>query len=161
MIKALVFSFFLGSLTALAQTNNDVEKATDKILFEDKEITEKWLTEKHIPALGIGYIKDGKMAQISVFGNLEKDKPAPKNTIWNVASLTKPITANVTLRLVSEGKWDLDEPIYTYWTDPDIANDPRSKLLTTRHILFVQLSSNNPIRIICNNSIYAQIDNRL
>jgi CubicO group peptidase (beta-lactamase class C family) len=135
MIKALVFSFFFGSLTAIAQTNNDAEKATNKILFEDKEITEKWLAEKHIPALGIGYIKDGKMAQISVFGNLEKGKPAPKNTIWNVASLTKPITANVTLRLVSEGKWDLDEPIYTYWIDPDIANDPRHKLLTTRHIL--------------------------
>jgi CubicO group peptidase (beta-lactamase class C family) len=104
-------------------------------LFEDKEITEKWLAEKHIPALGIGVIKDGKMSQMSVFGALEKGRPAPKNTIWNVASLTKPITANVTLRLVSEGKWDLDEPIFHYWTDPDIAKDPRSKLLTTRHIL--------------------------
>jgi CubicO group peptidase (beta-lactamase class C family) len=107
----------------------------NKTLFEDKEITEKWLAEKHIPALGIGYIKDGKMAQISVFGNLEKGRPAPKNTIWNVASLTKPITANVALRLASEGKWDLDEPVYKYWTDPDIAKDPRHKLLTTRLIL--------------------------
>jgi CubicO group peptidase (beta-lactamase class C family) len=111
------------------------EIISNETLFEDKQITEKWLAEKHIPALGIGYIKDGKMAQISVFGNLEKGKPAPKNTIWNVASLTKPITANVALRLASEGKWDLDEPLYKYWTDPDIAKDPRSKLLTTRHIL--------------------------
>jgi CubicO group peptidase (beta-lactamase class C family) len=55
--------------------------------------------------------------------------------VFNVASLTKPITALVTLKLVSLGKWQLDEPVFKYWTDPDIANDPRSKLLTTRHIL--------------------------
>jgi CubicO group peptidase (beta-lactamase class C family) len=134
IVKRIV-SYTHGAVNKLYNDPNIPGKATNKILFEDKEITEKWLAEKHIPALGIGYIKDGKMAQISVFGNLEKGKPAPKNTIWNVASLTKPITANVTLRLVSEGKWDLDEPLYKYWTDPDIANDPRHKLLTTRHIL--------------------------
>ncbi|MNF90824.1 D-alanyl-D-alanine carboxypeptidase precursor [compost metagenome] len=33
------------------------------------------------------------------------------------------------------GKWNLDEPVYRYWTDPDIANDPRNKKLTTRFIL--------------------------
>lgn len=130
----------LWKLNKCLSFNHETPKITpeltpNKILFEDKEITEKWLIEKHIPALGIGVIKDGKMAQISVFGELEKGKPAPKNTIWNVASLTKPITANVTLRLVSEGKWDLDEPLFHYWTDPDIAKDPRHKLLTTRHVL--------------------------
>lgn len=104
-------------------------------LFKEKEVTEKWLKEKNIPALGIGYIKDGKIEQVSVFGDLEKGQPAPKNTIWNVASLTKPITAILTLKLVNSGKWDLDEPLYKYWTDPDIANDPRAKKLTTRHVL--------------------------
>lgn len=28
----------------------------------------------------------------------------------------------VTLKLVSEGKWDLDEPVANHWIDPDIAN---------------------------------------
>jgi CubicO group peptidase (beta-lactamase class C family) len=41
----------------------------------------------------------------------------------------------VALKLVSSGKWDLDEPIYKYWTDPDIANNPLNKKLTTRIIL--------------------------
>jgi len=41
----------------------------------------------------------------------------------------------VALKLVSLGKWDLDEPINKYWTDPDVADDPRSKKLTTRYIL--------------------------
>ncbi|MBL7816960.1 MAG: beta-lactamase family protein [Saprospiraceae bacterium] len=104
-------------------------------IFKDKTITEKWLAEKNIPALGIGYIKNGKIEQISVFGNLEKGIPAPTNTIWNVASLTKPLTALTTLKLVNMGKWDLDEPLFHYWIDPDIANDPRHKKLTTRLVL--------------------------
>jgi CubicO group peptidase (beta-lactamase class C family) len=39
------------------------------------------------------------------------------------------------LMLVSQQKWRLDEPLYYYWIDPDVANDERHKKLTTRHIL--------------------------
>ena len=41
----------------------------------------------------------------------------------------------LTLKLVEEGKWKLDEPLFQYWVDPDIANDIRHKKLTTRHVL--------------------------
>lgn len=120
----------------LSYDHKDFEKPfNEEILFIDKNETERWLKQKHIPALGIGIIKDGKIEQISVFGELQTNKPAPINTIWNVASMTKPITAIVALKLINARKWDLDEPIYKYYTDPDIANDPRAKLLTTRIIL--------------------------
>jgi len=107
----------------------------NEILFRDKSITEKWLKQKNIPALGIGYIEDGVIKQVSVFGELEKGKIAPENTIWNVASLTKPIITMLTLKLANNGDWSLDEPIYHYWIDPDVKNDDRHKILTTRHIL--------------------------
>jgi CubicO group peptidase (beta-lactamase class C family) len=120
----------------LSYDHKDFEKPYDKeLLFTDKTETERWLKQKQIPALGIGFIKEGKIVQISVFGELQANKAAPINTIWNVASMTKPITALVTLKLINAGKWDLDEPVYKYYTDPDIANDPRTKLLTTRIIL--------------------------
>lgn len=120
----------------LSYDHKDFEKPIDEnLLFTDKNETERWLKQKHIPAVGIGYINDGKILQFSVFGELEKNKPAPVNTIWNVASMTKPITALVTLKLVDAGKWSLDEPIYKYYIDPDVINDPRVKKLTTRFIL--------------------------
>jgi CubicO group peptidase (beta-lactamase class C family) len=120
----------------LSYNHKDFEKPfNQELLFTDKIETERWLKQKHIPALGIGFIKDGKIKQISVFGELQANKPAPINTIWNVASMTKPITAIIALTLINAGKWDLDEPIYYYYTDNDVLNDPRSKLLTTRFIL--------------------------
>lgn len=102
---------------------------------ENKSELEKWLKENNIPILGLGIIDNGKLSQIQVLGDIKPNQKAPYNTIFNVASLTKPITAVVALKLVSQGKWNLDEPLNDYWTDSYIKNDTRTKLLTTRHIL--------------------------
>jgi CubicO group peptidase (beta-lactamase class C family) len=111
------------------------EPIVEALLFTDKDETYRWLKKMHIPALGIGFIEQGEIKQISVFGELERDDPAPINTIWNVASLAKPITAMVTLKLIEKGKLKLDEPLCRYYTDPDIVADPNVKKLTPRIIL--------------------------
>lgn len=113
----------------------DENKKTEKSVFDNETEIEKWLKENKVPTLGIGIIENGKLQQVKVFGEISKGISAPYNTIFNVASLTKPVTALVALKLVSLGRWNLDEPIYKYWTDPDIANDPRNKKLTTRIVL--------------------------
>lgn len=128
----------------LSYDHKDFEKPfNQELLFIDKNETERWLKQKHIPALGIGFITDGKIEQISVFGELQSNQPAPINTIWNVASLTKPIVTMLTMKLVSNGDWDLDEPLYHYWIDPDVKKDKRHKLLTSRHILSHQTGFSN------------------
>lgn len=88
-----------------------------------------------IPALGIGVIEQGKIKTSKVLGELKASAPAPANTLFQVASLTKPIVEMTVLRLVTKKLWSLDEPLFHYWTDPDVANDPRNKVLTTRHVL--------------------------
>lgn len=108
---------------------------TKSSLFDNDLEIDKWLKQNNVPTLGIGVINKGKLQQIKVFGELKKGVTAPYNTIWNVASLTKPVTAIVALKLASSGKLNLDEPLYKYWTDPDIANDTNTKLLTARIIL--------------------------
>lgn len=113
----------------------DQIQKTENSIFDNDNETEKWLKENKVPTLGIGIIGNGKLKQVKIFGEITKGVSAPYNTIFNVASLTKPVTAVVALKLVSLGKWNLDEPLYKYWTDPDIANDPRNKKLTTRLVL--------------------------
>ena len=107
----------------------------ESTIFDNDTEIEKWLLANKVPTLGIGVIKGGKLQQVKVFGEITKDKIAPYNTIFNVASLTKPVTAIVTLQLVSLGKWNLDEPIFNYWIDPDVSKDKNCKMLTSRHIL--------------------------
>jgi CubicO group peptidase (beta-lactamase class C family) len=119
------------------------EPINQELLFTDKDETERWLKQKNIPALGIGYIEDGKIKQTNVFGDLEKGRKAPKNTIWNVASLTKPITAIVALKLIDKGELSLDEPVYKSYIDSDLKDDIRVRKLTPRIILSHQTGFSN------------------
>lgn len=96
---------------------------------------EQLLKSNNIPTLGLGIIEDGKLTEIKVYGKLNDKISASYNSLFNVASLTKPVTAITVLRLVSLGKWNLDEPLDKYFVDPDISKDPRHKKLTTRLIL--------------------------
>jgi len=132
MTKTIYFSLFF-SILLFIKSNAQTEK-TDPV-FNNNVLIENWLKESHIRTLGLGIIKNGTLKQIQVFGEIKDGTSAPYNTIFNVASLTKPITAMVALQLISSGKLNLDEPVYKYWTDPDIAKDPRSKKLTPRIIL--------------------------
>jgi CubicO group peptidase (beta-lactamase class C family) len=99
------------------------------------EALQKLLIDNKIPALGLGVIRGGKLAEIKVYGELKKGETAPFDTIFNVASLTKPVVALVALKLASAGKFDLDEPLANYWIDPDIERDARHKKLTARLVL--------------------------
>lgn len=116
----------------LKETEDTID---EKLLFINRKETEKWLIKNKIPALGIGYIREGKIEEVKVYGELRKGRPADEKAIFTIASLTKPITAMTVLKLVNLGKWNLDDPIYKYWFDADVANDPRLKKLTTRFIL--------------------------
>ncbi|WP_126651718.1 serine hydrolase [Chryseobacterium aureum] len=112
------------------------KQTTDhETMFDNDQSMQSWLNENNIPALGLGIIEGGKLQQVKVFGETKKGFSAPRNACFNVASLTKPVTAMVALHLVSLGKWKLDEPLDAYWTDPDLISDPRHKKLTTRMIL--------------------------
>ena len=90
---------------------------------------------KVAPTLGVGVIEDGKLKEVKVFGELRKGVLAPLNTIFGVASLTKPITALLALLLVNAGQWDLDEPLSNYWVDPDVKDDPKLRKVTARLVL--------------------------
>jgi len=115
-----------------------------------KNITER-MSEYDVPALGIGIIENGEISYLNVFGELQEGITAPDNTIFNVASITKTVITMLTLNLVEAGMWDLDEPLFHYWIDPDVANDSLHKKLTTYHVLthqtgFVNWRWNHPTK---------------
>jgi CubicO group peptidase (beta-lactamase class C family) len=123
-------------LAAFHSTFSQTIKPTTVDLAFERKIPD-WLKETNVPALAIGIIEDGRLKSTKVFGVLKngQSSPAPPNTIFQVASLTKPVVEILALKLVSEGKWKLDEPLSNYWIDPDVQNDPRHKKLTTRLVI--------------------------
>ena len=133
----LLFSISITSSNNIfAQNDSLVSKTFEKNL-------EILMIEKGVPALGVGIIEDGVLRQVKVYGELSRNTPAPYNAIFNVASLSKPISTLLVLQLVSKGEWDLDEPLFHYWVDPDVIDDPLHKKLTTRHVLTHQTGFDN------------------
>ena len=119
-----------------AQESSSISLGSDEHILS-------YLKEYNVPAVGIGIIEDGELKSVKVFGEIRKGEPAPPNTIFNIASQTKPVIAMLTLKLVESGQWDLDEPLCNNWIDPDVVNDPMHKKLTTRHVLSHQSGFKN------------------
>lgn len=100
-----------------------------------KEEMKQMIIDQKVPAVALGIIDDGKITHFMAEGKNHLNLPVNKQTIFDVASLTKTITTLVTLKLVESGAWNIDTPLHSYWIDPDVKEDERHKKLTTRHIL--------------------------
>jgi len=95
-----------------------------------------WIRVFNATGVSIAYIEHGKIAWTAYYGEQVPGGPAAnEKTLYDVASLTKPITAEVIVRLASEGKLALDGSMAPDWIDPDIKDNPWSKLLTLRMCL--------------------------
>ncbi|HEY7809844.1 MAG TPA: serine hydrolase domain-containing protein [Allosphingosinicella sp.] len=90
------------------------------------------LAKHKVPSVSVAHIEQGRIVLAASYGQQSAGVPATTDTLYNVASLTKPVSAETVLRLAAKGKLSLDEPMYTHWTDPDLTADPRHKLLTPR-----------------------------
>jgi CubicO group peptidase (beta-lactamase class C family) len=88
-----------------------------------------------VPSVSYAQIRGGAIVKTEAFGEQSAGVPATIATLYNIASLTKPLTAEIVLRLASKGTFSLDAPLYPDFVDPDIAADPRSKMLTLRMAL--------------------------
>ncbi len=84
---------------------------------------------------GVAWLKDGVLAYEGTAGTQLNGEDASLDTRFRLASITKSVTTMVALDMVRTGDWDLDRPLAHSWMDPDIAEDPRSRLLTTRMVL--------------------------
>ena len=85
-----------------------------------------------VASASVALIEHGRVVLERAYGQQSAGVPATPATLFNLASVTKPVTAEVLLRLVSRGRLSLDEPPSTHWIDPDVAADPRHEQLTLR-----------------------------
>jgi CubicO group peptidase (beta-lactamase class C family) len=90
-----------------------------------------------IPGVSLALIKDGKVVYHKVYGvkNSITKVPVNDSTLFEAASITKPVFAYAVQRLAERGVIDLDKPLYQYLPFKDIDYDERYKVITARHVL--------------------------
>lgn len=142
---AIITCFFLLQASPLNSLGQPAAKKNNLIISAEALSNQiaKWQQELNVPNVTVGIINNGKIEYAKVYGNDVAGKPAPANMMFEVASVTKVVFTTLVLKLVEAKQWDLDEPLYHYYTDPDVAADANSKLLTARHVLTQQSGFDN------------------
>ncbi|WP_338876414.1 serine hydrolase domain-containing protein [Spirosoma sp. SC4-14] len=102
----------------------------------DQRVTQL-MDSAHVPGLSMALIQKGKLVYSKGYGLRKQNSPqiVTPNTVFEAASLTKPVFAYAVLQLVEEGKLDLDKPLCEYLPYPDVDSDERYKKITARLVL--------------------------
>lgn len=90
-----------------------------------------------IPGVSIAIIEKGELSYHQSYGikNYFTQEEVGEATIFEAASITKPVFAFAVCSLAERGIIDLDKPLYQYLPFEEIAYDDRYKLITARHVL--------------------------
>lgn len=135
----LTISLFVIFLVLSDKGYSQIKRADGSNLTTEQvdSFLNKQIDSLGIIGISIAVINDGKIVYYRVKGvkdivNCEK---VDTNTLFEAASMTKPIFAYTVIKLAERGEIDLDRQLYSYLTYEDIEYDPRHKLVTARMVL--------------------------
>jgi len=92
---------------------------------------------KHkVPGVVLGILKKNKV-QTSGFGITNVDNPleVTDETLFQIGSITKTFTGTLAMKLVEQGKLDLDATVRTYLPDFKVVDEETSQTVTIRHLM--------------------------
>ena len=90
-----------------------------------------------VPGLSAAMVGNGQTYWLHGFGvtNATSSEPVTPDTVFEAASLSKPVFAYAVLKLVDQGKLSLDTPLTAYLSKPYIEGDDRLAKITARFVL--------------------------
>jgi len=136
---------FLGSATAAITAGVGVycprAAAVPALPSFDREMA-VFMEPRGIPGGALAVVKDGRLVYAKGYGFADRERKiaATPETLFRIASISKPITGVAVMRLVQEGKLKLEDKAFDYIDlKPVVAfgkkPDPRLKTITIRQLL--------------------------
>jgi len=121
----------LTLLSALAAGQQPELSATTRAQLEST--ISKFMSSNSIPGLSVAVVLNGQHVWSEGFGfaDLENNVPVASETLFRLASVSKPITAAAAMQLWERNQLDLDAPVQRYCS----AFPQKEFLITTRQLL--------------------------
>jgi CubicO group peptidase (beta-lactamase class C family) len=100
------------------------------------DVVEHYRQKSQIPGIAVGTLIDGDFRG-SGYGvvSLETQYPTRVDTLFQIGSNTKVMTATVVMQLVEQGKLQLDTPIVEYLPELELSDKDALEQITMRHLL--------------------------
>lgn len=95
------------------------------------------MSQHRVPGVGVVGIEGGRIAWKKYAGVREEGQSAlvDEDTVFEAASMTKPLAAHAALKLVEQGRLDLDTPLSSYLPEPYLKDEPDHLKITARMVL--------------------------
>ncbi len=136
------------STSGFAPNQGEVPKLDGQSTTSNEQLTKKLkaiVAAQKITGLSVVVIKNRVIIYRNSFGvkNATTNEPFTDTTVSYAASLTKPLFSYLFLKLVDQGIFELDKPVYEYLKNPiatyekwkDLDKEPDFKMITPRMLL--------------------------
>ncbi|HEX8139848.1 MAG TPA: serine hydrolase [Pyrinomonadaceae bacterium] len=106
-------------------------------LAQLERVIPQLMKDGEVPGLSIALVRDGKLVWQRGFGvkSALTNEAVTNDTVFEAASLSKPLFAYAVLRMVDRGLIDLDAPLTKYLPGPYVEGDARLNQITARMVL--------------------------
>lgn len=131
-------------ITAENGTTNDfgLELSVQVDLSTVEDAVKTFMNKYQVPGMSVAITKDERLVYAKGYGVADKDKGTPitNNSLFRIASVSKTITGITAMKLVDDGKLDLDRKVFgtggilgiTYGNKP---YSQHLEQITVRHVL--------------------------
>jgi len=116
---------------------NDASAPVRQVTQDLRDYIPDRLESEHVPGLSITLIRQGEIVWEGAFGvtNTFTQNPVATDSVFEVKSIGKAITAYAALGLVESGQLQLDDPIEGYLDRPWLPRSDRGDRITLRQLL--------------------------
>lgn len=145
LLTALIFHTAQSSNAQHIETNDKIKQIENglshyhQIKGEPTWTIADRMEHYGVPGMSIAVIRDYKIAWTKTYGvkNKETNEPITENTLFQAASISKPVSSYAALSLVEAGKLDLDKNINDYLTSWQVPDNEFTKdeKVTLKHLV--------------------------
>lgn len=135
---SLIYSMFVNLDSSFAQeVPLRVSEPVDSVIADLKSYIPYRMNEADTPGLAVTLIRNNQIVWTEGFGVVNRltGRPVASNTVFEVASISKVVTAYTALRLVDKGKLSLDDPVHIHLKKPWLPPSTYADKITLRHLL--------------------------
>jgi CubicO group peptidase (beta-lactamase class C family) len=102
----------VGFVTQRAPVRGDLQGFTEQLDRDEA----RWLAATEVQGASVALVRNGKMVWSKGYGQADAARglPVTADTVFQMGSISKPVTAWGVMRLAEQGRIDLDVPVETY-----------------------------------------------
>lgn len=136
--SSMCWRLILGCFPFLFPSQVVLAEVPDRAWLEDfNALAEEIIQHHQPPGIAIAIVTPSQVLTLKTHGvrQLGQESAIDENTIFRVASVSKPCTSALVAQLVAQGRIDIEAPLVRYLPNMQVASPEHTQQLKVKHLL--------------------------